>query len=84
MSPEIHPLVCGYLIRDHKITDLLSICRRQKLVGALENVRIGLCGADVVRVWILTRIYEGRAKFRTDELSGLNTGVPLSSHKDER
>lgn len=57
MSPQIHPLVCGYLIRDHKITDLLSICARQKLVGALGNVQIGLFSADVVRVWILTCIY---------------------------
>lgn len=62
MSPQTHPLVCGYLNRDRKRTDLSTIRGRQKLVGALENVRIGLLGADAVRVWILDLHFLGSSR----------------------
>lgn len=48
----------------------------------VENIRIGLLGSFVIRVWILTRIYESRAEFKLGEWCSLGSGVPLSSHKD--
>lgn len=62
----------------------LAVSGSQKLVRVVENIRIGLLGAFVIRVWILTCIYEGRTEFKLGESSSLSTGVPLSSHKDDR